>query len=101
MAPREDIEMLSVDEVDCYQSADKYTLASRGDDESVLRMTRRESESSLNPNKFWRVHRNAIVRVVAIARVRSDQRGNPSLELKHSRRRIAVGRSHAYRLQKM
>ena len=101
VSQRDEIVLLAVDEVDCFLAADKYTLAVRGEAESVLRMPLKELEASLDPDKFWRVHRNAIVRVAAIDRARSDLRGNLELELKHSQRRVSVGRSHAHRFRQM
>lgn len=101
VAQRDDIVLLSVDEIDCFLATDKYTLALRANQESVLRTPLKELEATLDPAKFWRVHRNAIVRVGAIERVRSDLRGNLSLELKGSGRKVAVGRSQAHRFRQM
>ncbi|MEO8008078.1 MAG: LytTR family DNA-binding domain-containing protein, partial [Betaproteobacteria bacterium] len=72
-----------------------------GAKESVLRMPLKDLETSLDPEKFWRVHRNSIVRVAAIARVKNDLRGNHVLELKHGDRPVAIGRSYAHRFKQM
>jgi DNA-binding LytR/AlgR family response regulator len=90
-----------VDEVDYFFASDKYTLAMSGSKEMVLRMSLKDLEASLDPEKFWRVHRNAIVRVAAIARVKSDLRGNHVLDLKNGKRPLAIGRSYAHRFRQM
>jgi DNA-binding LytR/AlgR family response regulator len=101
VSQRDDIVLLNTEEVDCFMAADKYTLALHGDKESVLRMPLKDLEAALDPGKFWRVHRNAIVRVAAIARVTNDSQGNHVLDIKNSSRRVAVGRSYAFRFRKM
>ncbi|MFN0316667.1 MAG: LytR/AlgR family response regulator transcription factor [Burkholderiales bacterium] len=101
VSQRDELVLLSVDEVDCFMAADKYTLALNAEKESVLRVPLKELEASLDPEKFWRVHRNAIVRVAAIARVKNDLRGNHVIELKHAKRTVAVGRSYAHRFRQM
>lgn len=93
--------LLATEEVDCFLASDKYTLALVADRECVLRRPLKDLEASLDPEKFWRVHRNAIVRVAAIARVKNDLRGNHVLELRHGGRTVAVGRSYAHRFRQM
>ncbi|MBI3530456.1 MAG: response regulator transcription factor [Betaproteobacteria bacterium] len=93
--------LLSVEEVDCFFASDKYTLALCADKEWVLRKPLKELETSLDPERFWRIHRNAIVRVAAIARVKNDIRGNHVLELRQGGRTVAVGRSYAHRFRQM
>lgn len=59
------------------------------------------SRNIARPREVLRVHRNAIVRVAAIARVKSDLRGNPVLELKQGKRTVAIGGSYAHRFRQM
>jgi len=93
--------LLSVEEVDCFLASDKYTLALCGDKEWVLRKPLKELEASLDPERFWRIHRGAIVRVAAVARVKNDVHSHQVLELRNSGRTVAVGRSYTHRFRQM
>jgi len=101
VSQKSELVLLAVEEVDCFLASDKYTLAMGADKEWVLRKPLKELEASLDPERFWRVHRNAIVRVAAIARVKNDLRGNHVLELRHGGRTVAVGRSYAHLFRQM
>jgi DNA-binding LytR/AlgR family response regulator len=98
---REDVVLVSVDEVDLFQSSDKYTLALSGEREWVIRTPLKELENQLDPERFWRVHRGAIVRVAAIARVSRDFGGQLTVHLHDTTRTVAVSRSYAARFKGM
>ncbi|HSN89624.1 MAG TPA: LytTR family DNA-binding domain-containing protein [Anaeromyxobacteraceae bacterium] len=98
---RDDVVLVAVDEVDVFQSADKYTVALSGDREWVIRTPLKELEARLDPARFWRVHRSAIVRVAAIARVSRDLGGQLTVHLKASARTVGVSRAHAARFKEM
>ncbi len=98
---REDLLLVAVDEVDLFQSSDKYTLAHAGDREWVIRTPLKELETQLDPSRFWRVHRSAIVRVAAIARVSRDFGGQLTVHLRDSQRTVAVSRAYAGRFKEM
>lgn len=91
-----DIELLPVDEVDFFQAADKYTLVITRSAERVMRKSLKELEDELDPDSFWRIHRNAIVRVAAIARVSRDFRGHLVLHLHQHDTTLPVGRSYSH-----
>ena len=98
---RDEITLLPVAEVDLFQSSDKYTLASNAKGEWLLRTALKDLEPQLDPNEFWRVHRNAIVRVGAIARVSRDLRGQFLVQLRGSARKLAVSRPYAHLFRAM
>lgn len=98
---RQDLVLVAVDDVDLFQSSDKYTLALAGDDEWVIRTPLKELEASLDPARFWRVHRSAIVRVGAIARVSRDQGGQAVVHLRRGSRTVTVSRAWAHRFKQM
>jgi len=98
---RQDVILVAVEEVDLFQSSEKYTLAFSGEKEWVIRMPLKELEAQLDPDRFWRVHRNAIVRVAAIERVSRDFGGQLAVRLKGSSRTVAVSRAHAARFKEM
>jgi len=98
---REDVVLVAVDEVDFFQSSDKYTLAVSGEREWVIRTPLKELETQLDPARFWRVHRGAIVRVAAVARVSRDFGGQLTVHLRASLRTVAVSRAYAARFKEM
>ncbi|MEI6208269.1 MAG: LytTR family DNA-binding domain-containing protein [Desulfuromonadales bacterium] len=95
-----DIELVPVDEVDYFRAADKYTLVVNRKSERVIRTSLKDLEDELDPERFWRIHRNAIVRVAAIARVTRDF-GGLTLQLHHHEKTLAVGRSYTHLFRQM
>jgi DNA-binding LytR/AlgR family response regulator len=98
---RQDLVLLGVDQVDLFQSSEKYTLALAGAEEWVIRTPLKELEAQLDPGRFWRVHRNAIVRVAAVARVSRDAAGQLVIHLRRDGRTVPVSRAHAHRFKLM
>lgn len=96
-----DIELVPVDEVDYFQASDKYTLVVNRKSERVIRTSLKELEDELDPERFWRIHRNAIVRVASIARVSRDFGGRLTLLLHHHEKALSVGRSYTHLFRQM
>ncbi len=69
------VRMIAVDDVLFFQAEDKYTRVATTADNVHIRMSLKELTQRLDPDIFWRVHRNAIVRVSAIRHVRPDEDG--------------------------
>lgn len=95
-----EIEFVAADRVDVFQSADKVTLCRTADREYVLRTPLKELEPRLDPARFWRIHRNAIVRVAAIECVRRDGFGL-AVSLRGHARPLPVSRSCTERFRGM
>ena len=93
------IVMVPVDSVDYFQAADKYTLVVTPDKEWLIRRSLKELEAALDPERFWRVHRNAIVRLAAIERGAQDERGNFVLHLHRRQQPLGVGRNYLHRFK--
>ena len=98
---RQDIILLPVEEVQVFRSSEKYTLAVTASDEWVIRTPLKELEAQLDPVRFWKVHRAAIVRVGAIGRVSRDEDGQLIIHLRNSDQTVAVSRSYASRFRQM
>lgn len=98
---RGDVVLVPVEDVSVFQASDKYTLAITREQEWVIRTPLVELEAELDPARFWRVHRDAIVRVAAIERASRDERGNLTLRLLGLARTVAVSRAHAHRFKQM
>lgn len=101
VSDHDDIRLLPVGDVALIQSADKYTLVTTPSKEWVIRTPLKELEEGLDPDAFWRVHRNAIVRVGAIDRVRRDLAGRLSVTLQGVDKAVAVSRAFAHLFRQM
>ncbi len=58
-----------------FKSAGKYTRVITADKESIIRKTIRELETELDPEKFWKIHRDSIVNVSCIGKVSKSLTG--------------------------
>lgn len=76
------IRMIHVDDVLSFQSEEKYTRVDTATDSAYIRTSLKELTHKLDPDVFWRVHRNAIVRVSAIHQVKPDGDGRLLLWIK-------------------
>jgi DNA-binding LytR/AlgR family response regulator len=99
-ATRQDyINLIAIDEVDYFQSADKYTSVITRNGEWIIRTSLKELEKSLDPERFWRIHRGTIVRVQAIEQFSKTFSGHPILKLHGHKKPLPVSRSHAERFK--
>lgn len=98
---KRDLVLVAVEDVALFTSADKYTLAVTREGEWVIRTPLKDLEAQLDPDRFWRVHRSAIVRVASIDRVTRDDDGELTVHLKGVDRPVAVSRAHAAKFKLM
>jgi DNA-binding LytR/AlgR family response regulator len=98
---RQDVVLLAVEEVDLFLASEKYTLAVTRDQEWVIRTPLKELEAQLDADRFWRVHRNSIVRVGAVARVSRDHRGRLVAHLRDHQKPVEVSRAYAHLFKQM
>jgi DNA-binding LytR/AlgR family response regulator len=69
------VRMIPIDDVVLFQSEEKYTRVATTTDAAFIRTPLKDLVLKLDPDVFWRVHRNAIVRVSAIRQVKPDGDG--------------------------
>jgi DNA-binding LytR/AlgR family response regulator len=69
------VRMISIEDVVLFQSEEKYTRVATATDSAFIRTPLKDLVLKLDPETFWRVHRNAIVRVSAIRQVKPDGDG--------------------------
>jgi DNA-binding LytR/AlgR family response regulator len=98
---RKDLVLVAVDEVDLFQSSEKYTVVLSGDREWIIRTPLQELEEQLDPARFWRIHRNAIVRVGAVARVSRNASGQLVAHMRRGDRTVPVSRVYARKFKQM
>ncbi|HXZ79433.1 MAG TPA: LytTR family DNA-binding domain-containing protein [Terriglobales bacterium] len=90
---------LRADEIDWIQSAGNYVRMHVGQDVHTIRRTMQDLQSSLDPQRFLRVHRNAIVNLDHILEFQSQNRSAMCVVLK-SGARLPLSRSYRSELRK-
>ena len=98
---RNDLVLIAVDEVELFQASEKYTVVLSAGREWIIRTPLHELEAQLDPARFWRVHRNAIVRVGAVGRVSRNAVGQLVVHLRRGDRTVLVSRAYARRFKQM
>ena len=75
------IRMISIDDVLCFKSEDKYTCVVTAGASAHIRTPLKELLAQLDPEIFWQVHRSAIVRVAAVMSLKRDEDGKLKIAL--------------------
>jgi DNA-binding LytR/AlgR family response regulator len=97
----QNVRMVAVEEVCCFQSADKYTTVLTRDAELLLRTPLKDLISQLDPEQFWQVHRGTIVNAQQIVSAHHDLLGKVTLTLRDRPEKVAVSRSYAHLFRQM
>jgi len=95
------VKMVAVDDVCCFLAADKYTTVVTGEGELLIRKPLKELEAELDPQRFWRVHRGAIVNLAFVDSCYRDEEGRLLLQLRGQPEELMVSRSYAHRFRQM
>ena len=103
VASGQSLVMVPVGEVLCFEAADKYVrlVTDRaGGSELLIRTPLRELLPRLDPNRFWQVHRSAVVNVTAIDRVIRDGH-KLRIHIRGRAETLEVSRMYAHRFKAM
>ena len=73
--------VIDVDTIDWIEAADYYALIHAGGESHLLRETMNELEQRLDPAKFFRAHRSAIVNLERVREIHPHFRGDRTLVL--------------------
>lgn len=95
------IHMVPVDEVLYFEAADKYVRVVTAEREHLVRMSLKELQPQLDPQRFWQIHRGIIVRCDAIASALRDESGKLTLALRGHADKLTVSRMYAHRFRGM
>ena len=95
------IKVIPIDDVLFFQSEEKYTRVATGDDEAHVRKSIKDLLAGLDPDQFWQVHRNLIVRASAIARVQRDEMGRIEVLLRGRSEVLRASQAYAWRFKPM
>ena len=97
----ENIKVIPIDDVIFFQSDEKYTRVITSDDEAHVRKSIKELVEGLDPDQFWQVYRNAVVRAAAIARVQRDEMGRIAIALRGHGELVKASQAYAWRFKPM
>ncbi|MFP8777124.1 LytR/AlgR family response regulator transcription factor [Hydrogenophaga sp. RWCD_12] len=95
------IRLVPVDEVLCFEAADKYVRVLTGEADLLIRTPLKDLLPQLDASVFWQVHRGTVVRATAIRSVHRDEAGKLSLEVRGLKERVPVSRLYAGRFKAM
>lgn len=87
------IQMVPVDEVLFFISDEKYTRVQSARLTGLIRTPIRELVETLDPDRFWQIHRSTVVNVSAIAGVFRDERGRQLVRLRDWPETLEVSRT--------
>lgn len=93
--------MIGIEHVLFFQAQDKYVRVVTVDGEAIIRMPIKEVLAGLDPDEFWQVHRGTVVRVAAIDRLRKDELGKSSLQLRGRTETLPVSAAFLHRFRGM
>ncbi|MEW6217959.1 MAG: LytTR family DNA-binding domain-containing protein [Thermodesulfobacteriota bacterium] len=98
----EEIRLVPVAEVAFFRAEDKYTVvATRDNQEHLIRTPLRQLEAELDPERFWRIHRSIIVAAGEILRARRTFTGGLEISLRSRPETLPVSRAYAHLFQRM
>jgi DNA-binding LytR/AlgR family response regulator len=90
------IKLIDVDEVLFFQSDTKYTRVVLAGSEALVRVALKDLVSSLDPDKFWQIHRGTMVNVKAIAAAERIDAERMQVLLKGSDEKLPVSRAFTH-----
>jgi DNA-binding LytR/AlgR family response regulator len=98
---KDSILFIPVEDVDCFNAADKYTAVMTSDGESLIKTSIKELAAQLDPQLFWQIHRGTIVNVSKIEKVSRSLTGRGIVKLKGRPESFAVSRNYLHLFKQM
>lgn len=95
-----EITRVAIHSIEWIDAAGDYMCIHAANETHILRRTMKELEDELNPTKFQRIHRSAIVNLDQIEKLCSRQNGEYHIILKNGKE-LKVSRSYKERIKKL
>jgi DNA-binding LytR/AlgR family response regulator len=95
------IRMVPVEDVLCFEAADKYVRVLTAEREYLIRTPLKELLDQLDTQVFWQVHRGTVVRALAIESVTRDEAGKTALALRGLKEKFVVSRLYTHLFKAM
>jgi len=96
-----EIQLTNVDDVCYFQATDKYTRVITQSGEKLIRTSIKELTTSLDPEKFWRIHRATIVNVSRIKSASRSFTGRYQVQLTSHEEVLTVSRTYGHLFRQM
>jgi len=97
----EQVRLVAVDDVYFFKAGDKYTAVKTGDGEYLIKISIRQLSEELDPDQFWRIHRNTIVNLGCVAGVHRTFGGRLLVKLKDLPETLPVSKTYAHLFKQM
>jgi DNA-binding LytR/AlgR family response regulator len=98
---KDKIRLISVQEVDYFNSADKYTMVRSGGEEFLIKKSIKELIEELSPDQFWQIHRATLVNVTKIEAVTRSLTGSYDVHLTGLPETLSVSRAFSHLFKQM
>jgi DNA-binding LytR/AlgR family response regulator len=95
------VRLIHADEVIYFKAEDKYTTVITREGESLVRKPIKELAEELDHEKFWQIHRGAIVNVRFIARMSRSLTGKGVIKLKDRSETLTVSSRYMHLFKQM
>jgi DNA-binding LytR/AlgR family response regulator len=93
--------LIPVEKVCYFRAGDKYTAVVTQEGESLIKKPIKELADELDPNRYWRIHRGAIVNVSQIDKVSRSVTGRGAVRLKDRPEVLTVSRPYLHIFKQM
>jgi DNA-binding LytR/AlgR family response regulator len=97
----EKLHMIAVEDVLFFQADEKYTLVATSTADALIRTPIKELLDGLDPERFWQIHRSAVVNATAIESVTRDIRGQAVVKIKGRKENLTVSRPYSHLFKQM
>ena len=97
----EHVRLVPVEEIDYFKAEDKYTVVMTKEGEFLIRKGVKELAGESDPDRFWQIHRAAIVNVARIEKMSRSLTGRGVLKLKGRTELLTVGRNYLHLFKQM
>ncbi len=95
------VRLINVDEICYFQAAEKYTRVVGKSGEELIRTSIKKLSASLDPERFWRIHRATIVSVENIKHASCSFTGRYRIHLKNHGDVLTVSRTYGHLFKQM
>ncbi len=95
------LRLIPVEDILFFQADEKYTLVATPESDALIRTPIRDLIDALDPEKFWQIHRSAVVNATAISSVTRDERGQATVHIKNRKESLVVSRPYSYLFKQM
>jgi DNA-binding LytR/AlgR family response regulator len=93
--------MVPIDDVLCFEAADKYVRVLTAEREYLIRTPLKELQDQLDTQVFWQIHRGTVVRALAIEAVHRDEAGKMVVSLHGLKEKFVVSRLYSHLFKAM